>query len=302
MKKTLGILLCIMVLFSNVSSFAETEEYADPGLYDITVERYIENLKSYYGDTPPEFVNSDSEALLYRFGNRRFVVMFEGEKVDVAAVSIYLEDFDGTEEDSVSDAFNMYCALYMLSPDLVKPDFEETAGKLKEAITNRDYARQLFFDTVFELAFYDDEMILALYKNESSESDLSGMTFNELVALKDKINLAIWQSAEWQEVEVPQGVWVVGEDIPAGKWTIKPQDEHSVFVYWGDKLNEAGTNVAYSTIYEYEVLTSKNNKYYSEAYDLTEVSWDLKDGHYIVVDDGIAVFTPYSGKPSLRFK
>lgn len=103
-------------------------------------------------------------------------------------------------------------------------------------------------------------------------------------------------------MKVPQGVWVVGEDIPAGKWTIKPQDEHSVFVYWGDKLNEAGTNVAYSTIYEYEVLTSKNNKYYSEAYDLTEVSWDLKDGHYIVVDDGIAVFTPYSGKPSLGFK
>ena len=50
------------------------------------------------------------------------------------------------------------------------------------------------------------------------------------------------------------------------------------------------------------MLTSKNNKYYSEAYDLTEVSWDLKDGHYIVVDDGIAVFTPYSGKPSLGFK
>lgn len=124
----------------------------------------------------------------------------------------------------------------------------------------------------------------------------------DLQRLAGIINLAIWQSAEWQEVEVPQGVWVVGEDIPAGKWTIKPQDEHSVFVYWGDKLNEAGTNVAYSTIYEYEVLTSKNNKYYSEAYDLTEVSWELLDGEYIIVDNGTAVFTPYSGKPSLGFK
>ena len=30
--------------------------------------------------------------------------------------------------------------------------------------------------------------------------DLSGMSYDELVALKDRINLAMWQSDEWQMV------------------------------------------------------------------------------------------------------
>ena len=51
--------------------------------------------------------------------------------------------------------------------------------------------------------------------------DLSQLSIDELVALKDKINLAIWNSQEWQEVKVPQGVWKVGEDIPAGHWSIE---------------------------------------------------------------------------------
>ena len=50
--------------------------------------------------------------------------------------------------------------------------------------------------------------------------DLSGLSYDELVQLRDKINLAIWNSEEWQEVTVPIGVWVVGEDIPVGHWSI----------------------------------------------------------------------------------
>ena len=50
--------------------------------------------------------------------------------------------------------------------------------------------------------------------------DLSKLSYEELVELKDQINLAIWQSKEWEEVEVPQGIWEVGKDIPEGKWTI----------------------------------------------------------------------------------
>ena len=56
---------------------------------------------------------------------------------------------------------------------------------------------------------------------EEKKIDLSGLTYNELVELKDQINLAIWECDEWQEVEVPQGIWKVGEDIPAGHWTIR---------------------------------------------------------------------------------
>ncbi len=85
--------------------------------------------------------------------------------------------------------------------------------------------------------------ILALIMTATTfaDIDLSGMTYDELVALKDQINLAIWNSEEWQEVEVPQGVWEVGADIPAGKWEIRPLQGATTAIYTGTRLSETGT-------------------------------------------------------------
>ena len=132
--------------------------------------------------------------------------------------------------------------------------------------------------------------------------DLSGMSYDELVALKEQINLAIWSSQEWQEVEVPQGVWIVGQDIPAGKWTIKAADGLTALIEWGDELDESGASLSFSgDIFESEYLQSVNYRYYEKGYG-TEVTWNLQEGQYFIVDDGIALFTPYSGKQSLGFK
>ncbi len=146
-------------------------------------------------------------------------------------------------------------------------------------------------------------VLLCLAGVASAEApNLSGMSYEELVALKEQINLAIWNSQEWQEVEVPQGVWVVGKDIPAGKWTIKAADGITANVYWGDELDESGMELSYSSkIFEIELLYSVNYRHYEKG-KRTEVTWDMKDGDYFIVDDGIALFTPYSGKPSLGFK
>lgn len=136
-----------------------------------------------------------------------------------------------------------------------------------------------------------------------AEVDLSGMSYDELVALKDQINLAIWQSDAWQEVEVPAGIWIVGEDIPAGKWTIKHTDGvSSTKVVWADAIDASGASLSYDgKLYETEYLYDPDNKYYDKG-DPTEVTWELKAGQYLMVADGIATFTPYAGKPSLGFK
>lgn len=131
--------------------------------------------------------------------------------------------------------------------------------------------------------------------------DLSGMSFDELVALKEQINLAIWNSEDWQEVEVPQGVYVIGEDIPAGKWTIKAVEGITARIYWGDTLNESGVELAYGDIYVFESVLSKEYPYY-EVGDPTEVTWEMKEGQYFIVEEGIALFMPYAGKPDLGFK
>ena len=136
--------------------------------------------------------------------------------------------------------------------------------------------------------------------------DLSGMSYDELVALKDRINLAMWQSEEWQEVTVPQGVWKVGEDIPAGHWTVKCTSERGVKqtrINWGEKLDSDGNSIAWNG--RHSILNDVNNtnyKYYEYDGELTEYSFEVFDGDYIVIEKAPAVFTPYQGKPSLGFK
>ncbi|MBR3796158.1 MAG: hypothetical protein IKK34_09070 [Clostridia bacterium] len=146
-------------------------------------------------------------------------------------------------------------------------------------------------------------MLLFMVGVASAEAiDLSGMSFDELVALREKVDLAIWSCEEWQEVKVPQGVWVIGQDIPAGKWTIKADDGITALLQWGDMLDEAGNGISWDgKICETEMLYSETCRFYEKG-DATEVTWDLKDGQYFIVEEGIVQFSPYSGKPSLGFK
>jgi len=132
--------------------------------------------------------------------------------------------------------------------------------------------------------------------------DLSDMSFEELIALKDQIDLAIWSREEWQEVKVPSGVYVIGEDIPAGKWTIKASDGINAVVKWGDVLAESGVDLDYGKLYEYQSLYSPTYSYYQEDADTTEVTYDMKEGQYFIVSSGTVLFSPYAGKQSLGFK
>ena len=132
-----------------------------------------------------------------------------------------------------------------------------------------------------------------------ADLDLSGLSYDELVALKDKINLAIWDSEEWQEVEVPQGVWAVGEDIPAGKWTIKALPGGDTYIKIGLEVKDGGNDVNSRTT---QRIKDEGHSYYDSKSDITSWTYDFTEGQYVKVDNGPAVFTPYSGKPTLGFK
>ena len=155
-------------------------------------------------------------------------------------------------------------------------------------------------------------VFICILTTVAAEVDLSGMSYDELVALKDQINKAIWESQEWQEVTVPQGVWRVGEDIPAGKWVIKCADINrdnlmmgSCQFEWGNKLDDTGKSISWMSDrwQGRTAVYNPNGKYYQDGH-ATEYEWDAKDGDYIVIESmyAPAVFTPYSGKPSLGFK
>lgn len=140
-------------------------------------------------------------------------------------------------------------------------------------------------------------------KKSTNTYDLNKMSYWELIELKDKINLAIWQTEEWQEVTVPQGVWLVGEDIPVGHWTIKAAASYCHLTF-GTKLDETGKDIDVfgSKFYHYESIRSRDAYSFDASSHKSETDFKLEKGTYIIVDGGSVIFTPYTGKPSLGFK
>lgn len=135
-----------------------------------------------------------------------------------------------------------------------------------------------------------------------AEVDLSGMSFDELVKLKAQINLAIWMSQEWQEVTVPQGMWEIGVDIPAGHWTLIANKSAYVMLGYGNQLDESGKDLSFrGSIYELDTIIGEDNWAYDEN-SKNQTDFVLKDGCYLLIDGGSVIFTPYTGKPSLGFK
>lgn len=130
------------------------------------------------------------------------------------------------------------------------------------------------------------------FQSALADVDLSGMSFDELVALRNQIDQALLASDGWQEVSVPAGVYHIGEDIPAGKWTIRPADGQTTEVYYGAGLKNGGSSI--DDVYDVVQITSPDDSY-AEYNDVASVSWTLEDGSYIKVESSSVVFTPFSG-------
>jgi hypothetical protein len=145
--------------------------------------------------------------------------------------------------------------------------------------------------------------VLLIPKGEDATGGLSGLSYDGLIARKNQINLAIWKSQEWQEVTVPQGTWKVGEDIPAGHWTVKCTDKVTFStISWGERLDENGQDISY-----FGKSSTSNSIYNPEHYENrdrypVEYSFEVVDGDYIQINNGSVVFMPYVGKPSFGFK
>lgn len=117
-----------------------------------------------------------------------------------------------------------------------------------------------------------------------AEVDLSGMTYDEMVELRDQLDKAIWASDGWQYVQVPGGDYDVGTDIPAGRWTLVGVDSYSeIKVCESRALKD---DYAAEIIYE----SLEHNQHYNIT---------LEDGQYIKIS-GLIAFQPYLGA-GLRF-
>lgn len=131
--------------------------------------------------------------------------------------------------------------------------------------------------------------------------DLSGLTFRELEDLRNQCLLEMMKRDEWQEVTVPQGVYQVGVQIPAGTWTVRCTVGHCTSICYGEKLESHGQDIEFKSRYDYKAVYNPDYKYY-EPGDRTSYTFTVQDGDWIVIDEGPALFTPGSLPPSFSFK
>lgn len=128
--------------------------------------------------------------------------------------------------------------------------------------------------------------------------DLSDMSFDDLVALREQVNLAIWNSQEWQEVTVPAGTWEIGKDIPAGHWTLTPMDNRICYLIYTSELDSSGHGSKRKAIIFDGTLVSATHAQHNDARNQIDLS--LEDGRFLILDAAVTV-TPYTGKPDLGF-
>ena len=115
------------------------------------------------------------------------------------------------------------------------------------------------------------------------------MTYDELVALQERLLLEIMDRPELKEVEVPMGIWDIGKDIPAGRWEISR----------GPNANKySSTSIAY---YLERYTDGQPNKY-RDTFRLRDgetVVLELFDGNVIKIEDSSVLFKRYV--PSFSF-
>ena len=146
-------------------------------------------------------------------------------------------------------------------------------------------------------------LLLIVCAAQAEDLDLSGMSFDELVKLKEKLNLAIWNSQTWQEVTVPPGIWEIGADIPAGHWSVRPAAGCGPdYIIYSDTLSSNGHDVEImgAGFYIMECICDSGAPLYTMEYK-TATDIDMKDGFFVRLDCTM-IFSPYTGKPDLGFQ
>lgn len=110
-----------------------------------------------------------------------------------------------------------------------------------------------------------------------AEVDLSAMSVDELIALNKAVVMELMSRKDFKEVAVPAGTYKVGEDIPAGTYTVKAEGDQYI------ALN----------------VLDKNGNYTLKMYIVEEDNpigkLALEDGETVATMGGIVIFTPYAG-------
>ena len=138
-------------------------------------------------------------------------------------------------------------------------------------------------------------------ETSSVEFFVDELSYDELISIKNLLNIAIWNSYEWERVLVPFGIYEIGVDFPEGHWSFEAPDGSRVTIEYGTDLRESQMNLSLDGEWT-ERIYSESYQYRDEG-DVTKTDLNLSPGNYLLVGGGVYTWvTPYAGGGSLGFK
>lgn len=139
-------------------------------------------------------------------------------------------------------------------------------------------------------------LILPAAAVAEEDNEFMGLSYIELMGKLGKVERALWACGEWQSVDVPAGVYKIGEDIPAGHWSLSPTAYDDFYVIgYGTKLDITETSIENDAIVGWWNLSSDYSNTMMHTLDVV-----LTEGYYLYLGHK-TTFQTYSGKPKPDF-
>ena len=135
-----------------------------------------------------------------------------------------------------------------------------------------------------------------------AETDLSHLSLEELESLRLDVCAEILSRSQWGSVTVPEGFYVIGEDIPSGHWTIKPEPGQYFLIEYFLRTDDTGKRPADILVHDYytdSVCDPASEMSYVSG--VSQIDLDLKEGYHLVISYGSAIFEPFTGRNSPFF-
>lgn len=136
-----------------------------------------------------------------------------------------------------------------------------------------------------------------------SEIDLSGLSYEELVELHNRIQYKIFTETDhYQYASVPHGVYKIGTDIPEGNWiiTCATKWDH-VVVSWGEQLAPNGEEILKSGRFSVDNIVHNMGLQTFTMDLITSYNYHAVAGDYLVIREGIALFQTNPGIVGFTF-
>lgn len=151
----------------------------------------------------------------------------------------------------------------------------------------------LILIVIIPLSVFADNSAQRKWKKRFLTLDVSEL--QDVIAAASSLLLS---KSEYENVTVPVGFYVVGEDIPAGHWSISfSPGEYAIIEYFLETDPNGKRPADLLNDYYSEVIADPDSSY-SVMSKLSEIDLDLKDGYHLIISNGSVIFNPFVRRSS----